>query len=106
MESVWNELRKIESEAERIHLEAENKSKEILRTAKEEGEKLLQDAEAYSNEEASRILEKLSLQGKKERDRILQENEKGIERLRKMASANMDEAAGAIFEALLRPNKP
>jgi F0F1-type ATP synthase membrane subunit b/b' len=51
MERAWEELKKIEAQAEQIRSEAESRAKDIIRLADQEAEKLLANGKAYAEEE-------------------------------------------------------
>ena len=48
MEKVWEELKKIELQAEQIRIEAQNRAKEITNLANQEAEKLVANSKAYA----------------------------------------------------------
>jgi F0F1-type ATP synthase membrane subunit b/b' len=50
MERVWEELMKIETEAELIRSEAQSKAKGIVKIAEEEAEKLIANSKKYATE--------------------------------------------------------
>ena len=96
MERIWKELVKIEEEADKIRSEALDKSKEILRIAKEESEKLRLDMETQANEASKELLAKFRNEANKERENALQKNEQFLKELRESAENQMNKALSIL----------
>jgi vacuolar-type H+-ATPase subunit H len=105
MERVWEELRKIESEAEQIHSETLKKSEELVAVAKRDAERLLSASEKNVELEVNELLNRLRGDAAKERDDALEKNEKNIKDLRKTVEKRFGEAVNVIFDAVLEKTK-
>jgi len=101
MEKLWEELRKIESEAEHIHSETLKKSEELIAIAKQDAEKLLSASKKHIEAEANELLNKYHEEAAKERDAALKKNEKIIKELRTTVEKRFDKAVNTIFDAVL-----
>jgi len=105
MEKVWEELRKIEREAERIRSEGLRKSEEIFVIAKEDAEKLVLDSRKHVEEEADELLSRYLEEANKEREDALKKNEDVIKELRITVERRINEAVKMIFDAVLGKTK-
>jgi len=105
MEKVWEELRKIEREAERIRSEGLRKSEEIFVIAKEDAEKLVLDSRKHVEEEAEELLSRYLEEANKEREDALKKNEDVIKELRITVERRINEAVKMIFDAVLGKTK-
>jgi DNA anti-recombination protein RmuC len=101
MEKVWEELRKIESEAEHIHSETLKKSEELIALAKKDVEKLLSVSEKHTEAEANILLNKYLEEAAKAHDASLDANEKTLKELRKNVEKCFDKAVNTVFDAVL-----
>lgn len=102
MEKIWEELRKIEKEADLIRSEALGKSKQIIMIARAESEKLISDSKIQMNEEADELLKRFREAIRKESEDALEKNEEFVKELRKSAEKRIDEAVKTIFDVVLR----
>ena len=55
MEKVWDELKKIEAQAEQISSDAQDKAKKISLLAKQDAEKLIANSKTYAEEESQKL---------------------------------------------------
>jgi vacuolar-type H+-ATPase subunit H len=101
MEKIWEELRKIEAQAEQIRNEAKDKAKEIALLAQQEAEKLAADSEAYAEEEALKLHTDAIREANRSHDGRLKANRKSAEKLRAQAEKRMDQASSTIVKAIL-----
>jgi vacuolar-type H+-ATPase subunit H len=101
MEKVWEELKKIESEAEQIHSETLKKSEELVAIAKEDAKKLLSITEKNVEIEVNELLNRLRRNTTKERNDALEKNEENIKDLMKSVEKRFDEAVDTTFDAIL-----
>lgn len=101
MEKVWEELRRIESEAEHVQSGALKKSEELIAIAKQDAEKLLSDSTKHIETEANELLNRFLREAAKERDAALEKNEKNLKDLRETVEKRFDEALNIIFDAVL-----
>jgi vacuolar-type H+-ATPase subunit H len=106
MERVWEELRKIETEAERIHSEASKKSEELLAIAKKDAEKLLSVSKKNAESEANDLLNKYRREAANERDVKLEKNKVFIKELRTTVEKRFDKAVNTVFNSVLGKIKP
>jgi vacuolar-type H+-ATPase subunit H len=101
MEKLWEELRKIENEAEHIHSETLKKSEELVAIAKQDAEKLFSASKKHIEAEADELLNKYREEAAKERDAALQKNEDIIKELGKTVENRFEKGVNMIFDAVL-----
>jgi len=101
MEKVWEELRKIESEAEHIRSETLKKSEELIARAKKDAEQLLSVSKKHTETEANKLLTKYLEEAANEHDASLEANEKTLKELRKTVETCFDKAVNTVFDAVL-----
>ena len=101
MEKVWEELRKIESEAEHIHSETLKKSETLIALAKKDAEQLLSFSKKHTETEANKLLTKYLEEAASEHDASLEANEKILKELRKTVEKCFDQAVNTVFDAVL-----
>jgi F0F1-type ATP synthase membrane subunit b/b' len=101
MEKLWEELRKIENEAEHIHSETLKNSEELVAIAKQDAEKLLSASKKHIEAEANELLNKYHEEAAKEHDAELQKNEYVIKELGKNVENRFEKAVNTIFDAVL-----
>jgi vacuolar-type H+-ATPase subunit H len=105
MERVWEELKRIEAQAEQIRSEAESKAKDITRLADQEAEKLLANGKAYAEEKAKQLFDNTIQEANHSREERLRLNEKATEKLEEQANRRMDQAVQAVLNVILEENK-
>ena len=101
MEKVWEELKKIEAQAEQIRSEAKTNAKEITRLAQNEAEKLLADSKTYAQQEGQQLYASTVEEVNRSRNQQLKENQQTTENLTKQAQLRMDKASSTIVAAVL-----
>ncbi len=101
MEKVWNELKKIESNAEQINAEAKEKSKQIETFAEQKSEKLVASARIYATEEAERERDIILKQTHEIHDQNIRKNQQNVELIRENAQRRMKKATNRIFSAIV-----
>lgn len=101
MEKVWEELKKIDAQAEQIRSEAQTDAKEITRLAQKETDELLAKSRNYAQQEIQALYESAVSESNRNREQQLTENQQTTENLRKQAQKRMDKAAVAIVTAVL-----
>ena len=101
MQKVWEELKKIEAEAEQIQTDAHAKAKEITIQAQKDAEKLLSNSRVYAQEESQKIYANAIAEANKGREEKLEANEKVAENLKVQAEKRMDKAVTAVVNAVL-----
>ena len=101
MEKVWEELKKIETQAEQIRSEAQDKSKQITDIAKQEAEGLLANAKSYAQEEAEQLLSNTTAEANHNREETIKLNSDATDKLTLQAQKRLDRASEAIVNAVL-----
>jgi F0F1-type ATP synthase membrane subunit b/b' len=106
MEKVWEELKKIEDQAQQIRLEAEEKAKEIINLAEKEAETLVNDSQTYSKEESEKIVNNAISEATKTRESELKEYSAFLERLKKKAEKRLPKVEKIIIDTTLGKREP
>jgi len=106
MDKVWEELKKIEDQAEQIRSEAQNKSKELIELSKQEAEKLLANSKTCAQEETKNLYDTNIEEANRSREEQLEVNQKAIEKLKAEAEKRMELASSAVMKAVLGETKP
>lgn len=101
MQKVWEELKKIEAEAEQIQTDAQDKAKNITIQAQKDAEKLLSNSRTYAQEESQKLYNNAIAEANKSREEKLEANEKVAENLKAKAEKRMDKAVIAVVNAVL-----
>ncbi len=105
MEKVWEELKKIESQAETIRKESQNNTNKITSLAQQEGEKLIASSRTYAEEEAKQLYEHTVQEANRDRDERLRTNQKAIDNLQVKAEKRIERASLTIKNAVLGVTK-
>ncbi|HLN88546.1 MAG TPA: hypothetical protein VK253_00610 [Candidatus Binatia bacterium] len=106
MERVWEELKKIEAQAQRIRGETQDKAKEITKVAQQESEKLLANSTTYAEEEGQQLYINTVQEANQRRDEQLKANEVATDELRVQAEKHMELAVAKIVNAVIEDLKP
>jgi vacuolar-type H+-ATPase subunit H len=106
MEKLWNELKRVEAEAQRLHAEIEDKTKEITALAKQQADKLDADGKTFGQQEADALIASAVEDANRKRDKQLKENQAAIQKLRAKAQKQMDQASATIVNAVLGGKQP
>jgi vacuolar-type H+-ATPase subunit H len=106
METVWDELKKIEAHAEQIQNEAQERAKKMSLLAKQDAEKLAANSRTYGEAESQKLYENAIKEANHERDEHLNANQKAAEKLKASAEKRMDNAVLAVVNAVLEETKP
>jgi vacuolar-type H+-ATPase subunit H len=101
MQKVWEELKKIEAEAEQIQNDAKDKAKKITIQAQKDAETLLANSKTYAEEESQKLYENARGEANKSREERLAANEKIAADLTIQAEKHMDKAVTAVVKAVL-----
>lgn len=102
MEKVWEELKKIEAEAEQIRTDAQQKAQNITAFAQQNGEKLIANSQAYAEEEAQKMLKDTIDEANHRRDEALQANKGATDKLKAQAEKHMDSAVHKVVNAVIK----
>ena len=101
MEKVWDELKKIEAQAEQIQTDAQERAKKMAFQAKQDAEKLIENSKTYAEAESQRLYAKAVDEANRERDEHLKVNQEAAEKLKGKAERHMDKAVLAVVNAVL-----
>lgn len=104
MEKVWEELKKIEAQAEKIRSDAQNKAKEITSLSQQQSEKLAADTKTYAQEEAQKLYKSKIEEANRKSEGQLKANGETAERLKAQAEKRMEKASAKIVDAVLGEN--
>ena len=102
MERVWEELKKIEAEAEKIRVGAQQIAREITSLAQRNSEKLVAKSHIYAQEEGQRLYDIAVEEANVKQKENLRANEAAAEKLKEQASGHMDQAAEAVLKAIVK----
>lgn len=98
---IWEELKKIDSEADKVLLEVKNKSKLVNEEAKKNAKVLIEKSIKYANEDANELIVKAVNEAKMSRNKKLEANQLVIQKLEKDAQGRIDAAVDLIVNRLL-----
>jgi vacuolar-type H+-ATPase subunit H len=101
MEKVWEELKKIEAEAEKIRSDAQQKSQDITALAQLNSEKLVANSQTYADEEGQQLFVGTVEEANRRRDEQLKANEVVTEKLKVQAGKRMELAVKAVLGAII-----
>ena len=105
MEKVWDELKKIEAQAEEIRSQAQKKADEIKALAKQYSEKLTANGQIYSEQEGQEIFSNGVDEANRKRKEQLEANQKANEKLKAQAKKNMDKAIAKVVNAITKEDQ-
>jgi len=106
MEKVWDELKKIEAQAEQIRSEAQDKAKKMNTLAEQKAQELIANSKTYAQEEAQQLISDAIQEANCTRDAQLKANQEASEKLRVQAQERMEQAAAKIVSTVLGETKP
>jgi vacuolar-type H+-ATPase subunit H len=101
MEKVWEELKKIEDQADKIRKESVDESKVISNLARQEAQKLLSNSKIYAELEAKQLFDEATQEANRNRDEKLKAHNEALEKLKEQAEKNVVQAVKAIIDAVL-----
>ena len=105
MEKVWDELKKIEAQAEQIRTQAIEKAKNITAIAQQNSEKLIANSQVYGEEEAHQIYASTVEEANRRRDERLKASDATTEKLKVQAEKQMETAISKVVNAILKEAK-
>ena len=106
MERVWEELKKIEAEAEQIRTDSQNQAKKIITQSQLDAEKLIANSTAYGTEEANRLYATAVEEANGNRNEQLKINQTATQKLKAQAEKQMNEAISKIVDSVVEEAKP
>jgi F0F1-type ATP synthase membrane subunit b/b' len=101
MEKVWDELKRIEAQAEQIRVDAQTQAKKMTQQAKQDADKLVGNSKTYAEEESQKIYADAVAVANACRTQQLQTNAQEAEKLKAQAQKRMDKAVAVIVDAVL-----
>jgi vacuolar-type H+-ATPase subunit H len=101
MEKVWDELKKIEAQAEQIQNDAQDRAKKMVLLAKQDAEKLVENSKTYAEAESQKLYEKAIDEANQERNEHLKVNEAVVGNLKLKAEKRMEKAVSTVVNAVL-----
>ena len=102
MEKVWEELKKIEAEAEKIRVGAQQKAQSITDLAQQDSEKLIVNSQTYAEEEGQQLYALTVKQANIRRDEQLKDNRAAIEKLKAQAEKRLDAAVTKVVNIIIK----
>lgn len=105
MEKVWEELKKIDAQANQIQIDAKEKAKKVTLLAKEDAEKLIANSKTYAEDEARKLYLNTIQKADQKRIEFLKASEESAGKLKVLAEKRMDRAVLAIVNAVLEESK-
>jgi vacuolar-type H+-ATPase subunit H len=105
MEKVWDELKKIEAQAEQIQNNAQERAKNMVLLAKQNSEKLIENSRIYGEEESQKLFANAIKEANLSREEHLKASQEAIEKLKANAEKRMDKAVLAVLNEVLEETK-
>ena len=90
MEKIWEELKKIEAQAEQIRGETQDKAKKMTDLAQQEAEELLANSGTYAEQEAQELYMSTIQEANRNRDELLKANQVAADKLKVQAEKHME----------------
>ncbi|MDR0372522.1 MAG: hypothetical protein LBI79_03020 [Nitrososphaerota archaeon] len=106
MQKVWDELKKIEAQAEQIQADAQNHAKQIIAFAHQESDTLIAHSKLYGQEESQKLFAQAVEEANQNREELLKNNKKVVSKLKTHAKEHMDKVVLAVVKAILEENPP
>ena len=105
MEKIWDELKKIEAQAEQIRSEAQDEAKKMTALAQQEAEKLIANGKAYGEEEAQQLYTSTIQEANRNREEQLKANQEARANLRAQAEKQLEQAVATVVNIVLGETK-
>jgi vacuolar-type H+-ATPase subunit H len=105
MEKVWDELKKIEAQAEQIQNDAQERAKNMVFLAKQDSEKLIQNSQIYAEQESQKLFANAIKEANLNRDEHLKANQEVAGKLKAKAEKRMEKAVLAVVSVVLEETK-
>lgn len=106
MEKVWDELKKIEAQAEQIRSEAQDKAKQIIAVSQQEAEKLIANGKTYAEEEAQQLFNTAIEEANRKREEQLKANQEAVAKMRAQGEQRLEQAVSIVVGKVLGETKP
>ncbi len=101
VEDVLKLVRKAEEDAEKLIVDAKNKTADILSNADKDAKKIIEDLEDEGRKEAQIIIEKVKKEGESEAKKIIDTEEKKASKLEKESRKNLGDGVKIIVDSVL-----
>ena len=101
MEKIWEELKKIEAQAEQIRSETQDKAKKMTGQAQQEAEELFANSGIYAEEEAQQLYANAVQEANNSRDELLNANQVTAKKLKVQAEKHMDTAIAKVMNEVI-----
>jgi len=105
MEKVWDELKKIEAQAEQIRSEAQNKAKTLTNLAQQQAEELIVNSKTQAEQEAQHLHGITLKEANRNRGEQLKANQEATEKLKTQAEKRLEQASSAVVKSVLEETK-
>jgi vacuolar-type H+-ATPase subunit H len=105
MEKVWDELKKIEAQAEQIQTDAQERAKNMIFLAKQDSEKLIENSRIYAQEESQKLFANALKEANLNRDEHLKANQEVAGKLKAKAEKRMEKAVLVVVSVVLEETK-
>ncbi len=105
MEKVWEELKKIEAQAEQIRSEAQDKAKNMAVFAQKEAEELLTNSKTYAEMESQQLFQNTTDEANRNREELLKANQAAVDKLKLQAEKHMDTAISRVLDVVIKEVK-
>lgn len=102
MEKVWDELKKIEAQAEQIRTEAQNTAKRMISITQQDAETLIANSKIYAEQEAQQVHISEIQESNCKHDEQLKANQLDAEKLKVQAEKHMESAISKIVNAVIK----
>ena len=100
MEKIWDELKKIELQAEKIRADAQNKSTQLTNLAKKEGEQLVTNARKYAEEDSQQFFRNSVQEANKAYEEKLKKGKEDGEKLMLQAEKHVGQCVDIIVKSV------
>jgi vacuolar-type H+-ATPase subunit H len=105
MEKVWDELKKIEAQAEQIQNDAQERAKKMVLLAKQDAEKLVENSKTYAEAESQKLYAEAIEEANQERDEHLKGNAVAAGNLKLKAEKRMNKAVLVVVNSVLEDSE-
>ena len=106
MEKVWEELKKIDAQADQIQSNAKEKAKKITLLAKTDAEKLVSNGKIYAEEEALKLNSNAVQAANQKRIELLTLSSETAAKLKAHGEKRLEQAVLKVVNAVLEENRP
>ncbi len=105
MEKIWEELKKIDAQAESIRVEAQKTATQIEDRGRQQAEKLITNSKSYAEEDAQEYYKREIEAANRRREECLNANQESVQKLKTKAEKQLEKAASEVEAAVLGETK-